>query len=180
MSRVLILYGTTDGHTRLIAEFIGDSMRLGGVDADVIRAGTADPHPAWYDGVIVAASIRAGGYQKAVEHWVRAHAHDFGTRPTALVSVCLSVVNQTPKVIVDLDQIVTRFSKATGWTPMQIEHVAGALLYTRYNLITRWLMKRIVAQQGGDTDTSKDYDYTDWVKVRRFAADFRRRITAAA
>ena len=180
MSRVLILYGTTDGHTRLIAESIGDALRLGGVEADVVRAGTADPHPAWYDGVIVAASLHAGGYQKAVEHWVRAHARDFGTRPTAFVSACLSVVNRTPKVIADLDEIVTRFSKTTGWKPMQIEHVAGALLYTRYGFIKRWLMKRIVEKQGGDTNTSKDYEYTDWVKLRSFAADFRRRITAAA
>lgn len=180
MSRVLILYGTTDGHTRLIAESIGDALRLGGVEADVVRAGTADPHPSSYDGVIVAASIHAGGYQKAVEHWVRAHARDFGSRPTALVSACLSVVNRTPKTIADLDQIVTRFSKTTGWKPMLIEHVAGALLYTRYNVIKRWMMKRIVSQQGGETDTSKDYEYTDWVKVRRFAEEFRRRVTAAA
>jgi menaquinone-dependent protoporphyrinogen oxidase len=180
MSRVLILYGTTDGHTRLIAESIGDALRLGGVEADVVRAGTADPHPSWYDGVIVAASLHAGGYQKAVEHWVRAHARDFGSRPTAFVSACLSVLNKSPKAIADLDQIVTRFSKTTGWKPMLIEHVAGALLYTRYNFIKRWLMKRIVSQQGGETDTSKDYEYTDWVKVRRFAEDFRRRVAAAA
>jgi menaquinone-dependent protoporphyrinogen oxidase len=61
-----------------------------------------------------------------------------------------------------------------------IKHVAGALLYTRYNLFKRWLMKRIVAQQGGDTDTSKDYDYTDWADLRAFANEFRRRIAAAA
>jgi menaquinone-dependent protoporphyrinogen oxidase len=180
MSRVLVLYGTTDGHTRLIAESIADGLRIGGVEADVVCAGTADPHPAWYDGTIVAASIHAGKYQKAVEHWVRAHAHDFGSRPTAFVSVCLAVVNRTPKVIVDLDEIVTRFSKTTGWTPMLIEHVAGALLYTRYNFIKRWLLKRIAGQQGGDTDTSKDHVYTDWVRLRGFAADFRRRVIVAA
>ena len=180
MSRVLILYGTTDGHTRLIAESIGDALRIGGVEADVVRAGTADPHPARYDGAIVAASIHAGRYQKAVEHWVRAHARDFGSRPTAFVSVCLSVVNRTPKVIGDLDAIVKRFSKTTGWKPMQIEHVAGALLYTRYNFLKRWVMKRIVKQQGGETDTSKDYEYTDWMKLRGFAEDFRRRVATAA
>jgi menaquinone-dependent protoporphyrinogen oxidase len=180
MSRVLILYGTTDGHTRLVAESIGDAMRIGGVESDVVRAGTSDPHPAWYDGVIVAASIHAGGYQKAVEHWVRAHAREFGSRPTAFVSVCLAVVKPTPKVIVDLDEIVSRFKKTTGWTPLQVEHVAGALLYTRYNFIKRWVMKRIAAKQGGETDTSKDYEYTDWAKLRSFAADFRRRIAAAA
>ena len=180
MSRVLILYGTTDGHTRLIAEAIGDTLRFGGVDADVVHAGTADPKPAAYDGVIVAASIQAGGYQKAVVHWVRAHARDLDALPTAFVSACLSIVNPSPKVIADLDRIVSGFLKTTGWKPARIKHVAGALLYTRYNFFKRWLMKQIAASHGGATDTSKDYDYTDWQDLKRFAEEYRRHIRPAA
>jgi menaquinone-dependent protoporphyrinogen oxidase len=180
MSRVLVLYGTTDGHTRRIAEAIADTMRLSGVEADVVRAGSADPHAPAYAGVIVAASVHAGGYQKTVQHWVRAHARELDELPTAFVSACLSVVNPSPKVIADLDAIVTRFIKTTGWQPARIKHVAGALLYTRYNFFKRWLMKRIAASQGGDTDTTRDYVYTDWQDVKRFAEEFRRHIRAAA
>lgn len=180
MSRVLILYGTTDGHTRLIAEAIGDTMRMTGVEADVIRAGTEDPAPSAYGGVIVAASIQAGGYQRAVQHWVRAHRHELDALPTAFVSACLSIANPSPKVIADLDAIVTRFVKTTGWQPARIKHVAGALMYTRYNFFKKWLMKRIVAAHGGDVDTTKDYEYTDWHDVKRFAEEFRRHIRTAA
>ena len=180
MSRVLILYGTTDGHTRVIAEAIGDTMRLSGVDADVILAGSADPSPASYAGVIVAASIQAGGYQKTVQQWVRAHARELDELPTAFVSACLSIVNPSPKVMADLDAIVSRFMKTTSWNPPRVKHVAGALLYTRYNFIKRWVMKRIAASQGGATDTTKDYDYTDWQDVKKFAEEFRRHIRAAA
>jgi menaquinone-dependent protoporphyrinogen oxidase len=35
-------------------------------------------------------------------------------------------------------------------------------------------MRRIVAKAGGDTDTSRDYEYTDWNQVRGFARDFGR------
>jgi menaquinone-dependent protoporphyrinogen oxidase len=180
MSRVLIVYGTTDGHTRLIAEAIGDTLRLSGVDADVILAGSADPSPARYAGVIVAASIHAGGYQQTVQHWVRAHARQLDALPTAFISACLSIVNPSPKVLADLDVIVSRFVKTTGWRPARIKHVAGALLYTRYNFFKRWLMKRIAASHGGATDTTKDYDYTDWPDLKKFAEEFRRHIRAAA
>ena len=180
MSRVLVLYGTTDGHTRLIADAIGDTLRQSGVDADVIRAGTEDPNPAAYAGVIVAASIQAGGYQKAVEHWVRAHARELDERPAAFVSACLSIVNPSPKVIADLDAIVSRFVKTTGWRPPRIKHVAGALLYTRYNVFKRWVMKRIAASHGRATDTTRDYDYTDWQDLERFTEEFRSHIRAAA
>lgn len=30
-------------------------------------------------------------------------------------------------------------------------------------------MRRIVAKEGGDVDTSRDYEYTDWRAVERFA-----------
>jgi menaquinone-dependent protoporphyrinogen oxidase len=53
-----------------------------------------------------------------------------------------------------------------------VKIAAGALLYTHYNFFIRWMMKRIVATAGGDTDTSRDYEYTDWNDVRAFARDF--------
>jgi menaquinone-dependent protoporphyrinogen oxidase len=33
-------------------------------------------------------------------------------------------------------------------------------------------MVRIVRKAGGDTDTSRDYEYTDWEELRGFARDF--------
>jgi menaquinone-dependent protoporphyrinogen oxidase len=47
--------------------------------------------------------------------------------------------------------------------------IAGALKYSRYPLPLRWLMKRIAAKAGGDTDTSRDYEYTDWAQVEAYA-----------
>lgn len=181
MPRVLILYGTTDGHTRLVADAISESLALGGVDTDVIQAGTLDPQLGEYAGTIVAASVHAGRYQKGVEHWVRAHAAELAGQPTAFVSVCLAILDKSnPKAKADIDAVVARFLATTGWRPTTVKHVAGALLYTRYGIFKRWIMKRIVAKSGGATDVSKDYDYTDWADVRAFANEFRRRIAAAA
>ena len=50
--------------------------------------------------------------------------------------------------------------------------VAGALPYTRYGWIKRMMMRRIVAKAGGDTDTSRDYEYTDWNDLRVSSRDF--------
>jgi menaquinone-dependent protoporphyrinogen oxidase len=50
--------------------------------------------------------------------------------------------------------------------------VAGALPYTKYNVFIRWIMKRIARQEGGDIDTSRDYEYTDWKALRLFAGEF--------
>lgn len=177
MKRVLIVYGTSEGQTEKIAQMIANTLAQAGVHTRVVRAGVNHAAVQDFDGIIVAASVHIGRYQKPVIAWVRAHAHEFGARPTAFVSVCLGVLQKDdPKVAADLEAIVQGFCEATGWRPGAVKQVAGALLYTRYSFFTRWMMKRIVAKAGGDTDTTRDYEYTDWEDVRAFAVAFGRRL----
>jgi menaquinone-dependent protoporphyrinogen oxidase len=68
-----------------------------------------------------------------------------------------------------LQAIINRFLAETGWHPVVTKSIAGALLYTRYNWFIRRVMKRIAAKAGGDTDTTRDYEYTDWQDLRTFA-----------
>ena len=75
-------------------------------------------------------------------------------------------------------QIVDRLIAETGWHPRRIELVAGALPYTRYNFLIRFIMRRIVKKEGGDIDTSRNYEYTDWPAVDRFAAEFVEEVAA--
>jgi menaquinone-dependent protoporphyrinogen oxidase len=172
MSRILVLFGTTEGQTAKIAAAIGASLRTHDATVDVVEAGSLTIDPQTYDAVVVAASVHAAGYQRAVARWVRAHARALGTRPTAFVSVCLGVLQPDPKVQRHVADIASRFVSEAGWRPTVIKIVAGALPYTRYNWVKRWLMRRIVAKAGGDTDTSRDYEYTDWGDVRAFATQF--------
>jgi menaquinone-dependent protoporphyrinogen oxidase len=50
--------------------------------------------------------------------------------------------------------------------------VAGAVPFTRYGWFKKWVMRRISAKAGGGTDTSRDYEYTDWNDVRAFVNGF--------
>jgi menaquinone-dependent protoporphyrinogen oxidase len=171
--RILVLYGSTDGQTAKVAVAVERTLRSWGLSVDVVNSGgLRDPDPKDYAGVIVAASVHAGGYQRTVRQWVRAHAAGLRDRPNAFVSVCLAVVNRSPKVDRDLAAIMNRFCEATGWQPREVKAVAGALKYTKYGWLKRWMMKRIVAKAGGDTDTSRDYEYTDWEDLKEFVQRF--------
>jgi len=178
MSRILVLYGTSEGQTAKVARFLADALRETGAAADVADAGADWPDARRYDAVIVAASIHAGGYQRAVKRWVRAHAGVLNEKPTAFVSVCLAVLQREAKVHQELSAIVDEFVRSTGWRPSTTKYVAGALAYSRYNWFTRLAMVRIARKAGGDTDTSRDHEYTDWADVRAFAAAFARSVTA--
>jgi menaquinone-dependent protoporphyrinogen oxidase len=172
MSRILVLYGTTEGQTAKIARAMAVQLRSSLIEVDLVRAGAGDPKPAGYDGIIVAGSLHAGGYQEPVVKWLRAHAAELEPRPTAFVSVCLAVLSKQAPARDEARAIPKRFVDRLGWSPTVIKVVAGALPYTKYNFFIRWVMRRIAAAAGGDTDTSRDYEYTDWRDLRDFVDRF--------
>ena len=181
MSRVLVVYGTTDGQTAKISQTLGVRLTAGGHEVEIFRAADAPSDITTYAAAVVAASVHAGGYQRDVKRWVQEHADALRDKPTAFVSVCLAVLQeQDPGVRQELQRILDRFFAATRWRPAETKIVAGALKYTKYNFLKRWMMKRIVAKSGGDTDTSRDYEYTDWPDLQRFADQFGARVRATS
>lgn len=181
MARVLILYGTTDGHTAKIAWAAAQTLEREGCTVVVADAG--DPAtretPDSFDGVIVAASVHIGSFQRPVRRWVRTHAEALNARPTAFLPVCLGILEVNPLTHLELETIVQRFLDRTGWRPTSRHFVAGATPYTRYSFIKRWMIKRIVAKSGGDTDTSHDVEYTDWKDLRECTRRFFRLMSEA-
>jgi len=171
---ILIVYGSTQGQTRKVAHALAEELAFAGATADVIDARERRPtrDPGDYDGIIVAASVHAGGYQRGVRRWVKAHAGAIACQPNAFVSVCLGVLEHKPETDRELERIMARFFALTGWTPSMRKIVAGALPYSKYNWLMRRMIRRIVAKAGGDVDTSRDYEYTDWADVRAFARTF--------
>ena len=179
MSPILVLYGTTDGHAAKVAAFISATLQSRGLTVDLSDAARTTPDPRLYEAVLVVASVHAGGYQRAVTRWLRREGPRLWGRPTAFVSVCLGVLQHEAAVDAELASIVRRFLTKAGWQPDETKIVAGALPYSKYGWVRRQVMRRIVAKAGGDTDTSRDYEYTDWEDLRAFVVGFaERHITA--
>ena len=174
MTHILIVYGTTDGHTRKIALVLAENLRAQFCSVDVVdTAGMLKRlSPEGYDGVIVTASVHIGDFQRPVANWVRANAQMLNLLPTAFISVCLAVLEKGTKPRQEILRIMRRFLDRCGWRPTITKMVAGALPYTRYSWLKRMMMKRIVAKAGGATDTTRDYEYTDWNDLRTFSRDF--------
>jgi menaquinone-dependent protoporphyrinogen oxidase len=174
MSRLLIVYGTTDGQTAKIVRAIADIWRDKGSAVDVVLANQAGTLPtlADYDGIVVAASLHAGGYQRAVRHWVRRHAAALTGKTSVFLSVCLGVLQDDAKVRNDLDRIARDFFRETGWTPTMTKMVAGALLFTKYGWQKRRIMRHMARKAGMETDIRRDYEFTNWADLEVFAKGF--------
>jgi menaquinone-dependent protoporphyrinogen oxidase len=174
MSRIMIPYGTCEGHTALIVACIADVIRNEGHEAFPVVIEREDaPAPDGYDAVAVGASVHRGRHQVAVEEYVRKHRAALERLPSAFFSVSLAVADGSAEGRREADRYVEEFFRQTGWRAGMVGLFAGALLYTRYGFFLRWIMKRIARSRGStDTDTSRDYVYTDWEAVRSFAREF--------
>jgi hypothetical protein len=45
--------------------------------------------------------------------------------------------------------------------------------------LKRWAIQRIARKAGGATDTTRDWEYTDWEDVKQFAREFHASVSAS-
>lgn len=174
MSRILVLYSTFDGQTAKIAQRIGFALADHGHTATLRTSEAPDARRELErcDAVIVGGGIRYGHHAKSLVEFVSENLAAIEARPSAFYSVSLSSRDKTPEKQAVARRYATEFRSRTGWYEGETVLFAGALPYSRYNPFLRFLMKLIAAAAGSDTDTSRDYEYTDWQAVDRFAIDF--------
>jgi menaquinone-dependent protoporphyrinogen oxidase len=175
MSSVLVVYGTGEGQTAKIADRISAVLAARGHETTT-RDASEIPSVFSLDGfdaVLVGASIHAGKQQPAVRAFVTENRNELDTKPTAFFQVSMSsAVEDDEEGQSRAAGYVDEFLEATSWHPDRIGLFGGALRYSKYGFLKRLMMKQIAKRATGDTDTSRDYDYTDWHEVDAFAADF--------
>lgn len=174
MSRVLIVHGTTEGHTTQIADRIAAVVRSAGHEVeqhDAKELRKQSPAGTW-DGVILGGSVHAGDYQSSLREFVKRNHELLAQTPSAFFSVSLSAANADDEAVAETQMVLDKFFRETGWKPERVETFGGALVYTQYNFFLRHVMKLIVKNHGrAELDTSRDYDFTDWDAVERFARE---------
>ncbi|WP_254544801.1 flavodoxin domain-containing protein [Halomarina pelagica] len=174
MASILVFYGTSQGQTAKIADRIVGVLRDRGHTAEAIDAGqlSDDFELTEYDAVLVGASIHGGKHQPEVRTLVTTDREDLTTRPTGFCQMCLTATRPDEESQAEAAGYVTAFVEDTGWQPDRIVIFGGALRYSEYGFLKRLVLKQLTKDITGDTDTSRDYEYTDWDEVETFAADF--------
>jgi menaquinone-dependent protoporphyrinogen oxidase len=191
MKPILILYATREGQTRRIAEHVAAEIRTRRLVADVrdVRAESPTLDLAPYRAAVLAASIHMGKHEDEMIAFVKSNREALERMPTAFLSVSLNEtkaedMTAPPEKRAEahraVQETIDRFFEQTGWRPGRVKPVAGALLYTKYNVLVRFIMKQISKRSGGSTDTSRDHEYTDWAALDRFVEEFVAELGAAS
>ena len=179
MSTVLIAYGTTEGQTAKIADVIADVLREKGHEAEPVDIKSlGDSIADGYAAAIIGASIHMGKHDKHVVEFIQKNLDTLSRLPSAFFSVSLAAHGDSEEA----EGYVEQFEQETGWHPDKVALFGGALLYTQYGFFKRHMMKKIAADKPGHLglDLSRDYVYTEWDAVKRFAEHFAEQLEATS
>ncbi|MEN5018708.1 menaquinone-dependent protoporphyrinogen IX dehydrogenase [Erwinia sp. Eh17-17] len=169
--KALILFSSRDGQTREIAFYIANQLKEA-QECDVFNIQLINEID-WsqYDRVLIGASIRYGHFQPAVAKFVKTHLKALQQRSSGFFSVNLTA-RKPEKRTPQTNAYTRKFLLQSPWQPDCCAVFAGALRYPRYGFFDKFMIKLIMRMTKGETDTSKEVEYTDWQQVTRFAHEF--------
>ncbi|MGM0590628.1 MAG: flavodoxin domain-containing protein [Halobacteriota archaeon] len=173
MASFLVAYGTGEGQTANVAAYIQEILRGRGHEVETVNLGD-DPEPTVesFDAVFVGSSVHNRRHRPEVVEFVERNQEALETRQSAFFQLSLASSLPFDWARRGASDFVDTLVDQTGWRPDRIGRFAGAVAYTKYTRIERLLFKFVSAVTTGDTDTSRDYEYTDWNEVEAFAAEF--------
>ena len=170
MSDFLIIYSSTDGHTKTICDKIINFLNDGSLVKLVSLDEAAKFNLIEYNKIIIGDSIRYGKHSKKLYKFIKLNKKILEEKKSTFFSV--NVVARKPeKNTPDTNPYIKKFLKISKWKPERIGVFAGKVDYPNYNFFDKYIIKLIMFITGGPTDTSQSYEFTDWSKVDDFAKE---------
>lgn len=174
MPKALILYATREGQTEKVARRIAEHLKQAGLIVKLLNAQglTSDTTPDLnqFDLLVFGASMHAGGLEKELTRFINVRVDQINAKRRSFFLVLLSAAARDQSLreawLADARQKLSQKLRV-GFD--DIEMIAGALTYSKYSKPLKWVMQRIARKAGGDSDISRDYEYTDWAQVECYA-----------
>ena len=168
MANILILYSTTDGHTKKICQKIQSVVEAQGHEVKLVSIDDeSHVNIELFDKIVVGASIRYGKHNKKVFEFVLRNEKNLENKPSAFFSV--NVVARKPdKNQPDNNPYVRKFLKQVPWRPNEVAVFAGKIDYRKYGFFDRLMIRFIMYITNGPTDLDTVAEFTDWGQVGKF------------
>ena len=172
MPDTLIIYSSTDGHTKTICKRLINFLK----DGDKIEIVSLEQAKKFelseYNKVIIGASIRYGKHSKELYKFVNLNKDILNQKKSVFFSVNV-VARKSEKSTPNTNPYIKKFLKISDWRPKKIGVFAGRVDYPSYGFFDKYIIKLIMLLTNGPTDTSKSYEFTDWSKVDEFCEELR-------
>ena len=172
MSKFLIIYSTTDGHTKMICERIKNFLTNENLVELLSIEDSKKVDLYNFEKIIIGASIRYGKHSKELYKFINLNKNILDQKKSAFFSVNV-VARKQGKNTAETNPYINKFLKTSKWKPNKISVFAGKVDYPKYNFFDKYIIKFIMFITKGPTDTSQSYEFTDWSKVDDFSKEFR-------
>ncbi len=161
--KFLVIYGTTEGQTRKIAEFVKASLENAGqqVELDDSRRRLLDLDLSSFDAVILAASVHQKKHQEAINNFSMAHREQLQKMPTLFLSVSLAIAFDDSKA--EAQRYVDSFIDYTKFKPQNTVLVAGAVRFDEYDFFMEQIVEFVVLKD--HQEVTGDHEFTDWDRL---------------
>ena len=168
MSKILLLYSTTDGHTIEICQRIQSLIEQGNHEIKVIPIVEHDVNELdTFDMIIIGASIRYGKHKPEVFDFIKQNQTLLDSKINAFFSV--NVVARKPeKNTPETNPYFQKFLTQITWKPKNMAVFAGKIDYPSYTFFDRLMIRFIMWMTKGPTDPKGTFEFTDWAKVDEF------------
>ena len=168
MKDSIIIYSTIDGQTKKICEkIISTSYQNKSIDMcsveDVTTFNLND-----YSKIIVGASIRYGKHSPKIYQFVDNNIGILREKFTAFFTVNV-VARKKNKNTPETNPYMKKFLELSNWEPTILGVFAGRIDYPSYKFIDKQMIRLIMFITKGPTDTSREYEFTDWDEVEKFS-----------
>ena len=168
MAKILILYSTTDGHTRKIANRLQQVIEQQGHQVTLVSINDeslVDLHT--FDKIVIGASIRYGKHSPRITDFINRNKLLLDSKPSAFFSVNI-VARKPEKNQPDTNPYLRKFLKQIAWQPRELAVFAGKLDYPKYSFFDRLMIRLIMFITNGPTDPKAVIEFTDWQQVESF------------
>ena len=168
MKKLLILFSSTDGHTKIIAKTIAQHLSENYYADIVCITDFLTPQLDHYDLVIIGASIRYGKFKPELYSFIDQHMSLLNSKKSAFFGVN-AVARKPEKNTPETNPYIQKFLKKTSWTPETLGVFGGKIDYPKYQFIDKYMIRFIMWITNGPTDVSGSFEFTNWNDVEAFA-----------
>tara|TARA_Y100001970_G_scaffold237377_1_gene297806 strand:+ start:9697 stop:10230 length:534 start_codon:yes stop_codon:yes gene_type:complete len=170
MSSSLIIYSSTDGHTKRICERIAGLLDSGEVTKVISLEDANGINLSPFNKIIIGASIRYGRHSKNLYKFINLNKDILDKKQSSFFSVNV-VARKSEKNSLDTNPYIKKFLKISKWHPKKIGVFAGKIDYSKYGFFDKHIIRLIMFITNGPTDLSQAYEFTNWDSVDNFAKE---------
>jgi menaquinone-dependent protoporphyrinogen oxidase len=168
MANILIIYSTTDGHTKEICQRLQrviEQEHHQVLLASIAECFAFNLHP--FEKIVIGASIRYGKHNPQVTEFIKQNETVLNEKPNAFFSVNV-VARKAEKNTPETNPYLQKFLRKITWRPNHMAVFGGKINYPSYHFFDRLMIRFIMWMTKGPTHRDAIVDFTDWQKVEAF------------